>query len=149
MRLSFLPFLFLAVPLSEIAVFVLVGSRIGVGWTIALVITTAVIGTTLLRHQGLGTLARVQNAMREGRVPGNDLVHGVMILLAGFLLLTPGFITDTLGFLLFIPPLRESLFAFLKRHVVFVDLSGGEQGRSGGGRKTIDLEPRDWREADD
>jgi UPF0716 protein FxsA len=150
LRLSFLPFLFLAVPLSEIAVFVLVGSRIGVGWTIALVITTAVIGSMLLRHQGLGALARVQSAMREGRMPGKDLVHGVMVLLAGFLLLTPGFITDTLGFLLFIPPLRERLFAVLRRHLVFVDLGGatGPQGTRNGPR-TIDLDSDDWRAGDD
>lgn len=150
MRLSFLPFLFLAVPLSEIAVFVLVGSRIGVGWTIALVITTAVIGSMLLRYQGLGALARVQVALREGRVPGKDLVHGVMVLLAGFLLLTPGFITDTLGFLLFIPPLREWLFAVLKRQLVFIDLGGttGSQG-AGGGPRTIDLDADDWRAGDD
>jgi UPF0716 protein FxsA len=149
LRLSFLPFLFLAVPLSEIAVFVFVGSRIGVGWTIALVITTAVIGSMLLRYQGLGALVRVQSALREGRMPGKDLVHGVMVLLAGFLLLTPGFITDTLGFLLFIPPLREWLFGVLKRHLVFVDLGGvaGPQSTRGGPR-TIDLESDDWR-ADD
>lgn len=144
MRLSLLPFLFLLVPLSEISVFVLVGSRIGVAWTIALVITTAVIGSTLLRHQGLGTLARVQTALREGRVPGNDLVHGVMILLAGFLLLTPGFITDTLGFLLFIPGLREWLFARLKRQITFVDLGGPASGRPER-TKTIDLDAGDWR----
>ena len=30
-----------------------------------------------------------------------------MILVAGVLLLTPGFVTDTLGFLLFVPALRD------------------------------------------
>lgn len=144
MRLSFLPFLFLVVPLSEIAVFVLVGSRIGVLPTIGLVVLTAVVGSALLRHQGLGTLARVQEALREGRAPGRDLVHGVMILLAGFLLLTPGFITDTLGLLLFVPAIRERVFAFLRARVAFVDLAAPR--RETGRTSTIDLDAEDWRE---
>lgn len=143
MRLSFLPFLFLVIPLSEIAVFVAVGSRIGALPTIALVILTAVIGSTLLRYQGLGTLARVQAALREGRTPGRDLVHGAMILLAGFLLLTPGFITDTLGFLLFIPAVRETVFAAIRKRIAFIDI-----GMPGPARResTLDLDADDWRD---
>lgn len=150
MRLSFLPFVFLVVPVSEIAVFVLVGSRIGVGPTILLVIATAVLGSTLLRYQGLGTLARLQAALQQGRVPGQELVHGAMILLAGFLLLTPGFITDTLGFLLFVPAVRERLFAFLRKRVVVTDLAGGmAAGRRGAQDRVIDLDRDDYRSSDD
>ena len=37
-----------------------------------------------------------------------------MLLLAGVLLLTPGFFTDALGFALFLPPLRDAIYAGLK-----------------------------------
>lgn len=117
MRLSLIPFLFLAVPLTEIAVFVLVGSKIGVLPTIGLVILTAAAGSILLRWQGFSALARIQNEVAAHRVPGKELVQGVMILLAGFLLLTPGFVTDTLGLLLFIPAVRDRVWRFLSSRV--------------------------------
>jgi UPF0716 protein FxsA len=114
---SLVPFLFLAVPLTEIAVFVLVGSKIGVFPTIGLVILTAVAGSILLRWQGFNALARIQRELEAHRVPGKEMVQGVMILLAGFLLLTPGFVTDTLGLLLFIPPVRDAVWRFLSSRV--------------------------------
>lgn len=143
-KISFLPFLFLVIPVSEIAVFVLVGSKIGVLPTVALVIATAIAGSTLLRIQGLGALTRVQAALAEGRAPGKELVHGVMILLAGFLLLTPGFITDTLGLLMFIPAVRESAFAFLRKRINIVDLAGPLGGKPGRSGPTIDLGRDEW-----
>ena len=117
MVFSLIPFLFLAVPLTEIVVFVLVGSQIGVLPTIGLVILTAVIGSVLLRWQGFSALARIQKELAAHRVPGKEMVQGVMILLAGFLLLTPGFVTDTLGLLLFVPPVRDLVWRFLSARV--------------------------------
>lgn len=81
----------------------------GVGYTIALVIGTAVLGATLLRHQGLSTLARVQMSMNQGNLPATELVEGLMLLIAGALLLTPGFFTDVFGFLVCIPALRQRI----------------------------------------
>jgi UPF0716 protein FxsA len=114
---SLVPFLFLAVPLTEIAVFVLVGSKIGVLPTVGLVILTAAMGSILLRWQGFNALARIQRELAAHRVPGKEMVQGVMILLAGFLLLTPGFVTDALGILLFIPPVRDAVWRFLSSRV--------------------------------
>ena len=54
----FLAFIFLLVPLVEIYVLIQVGQVIGAGWTILLVVLTAVIGVWLLRLQGLSTLMR-------------------------------------------------------------------------------------------
>jgi UPF0716 protein FxsA len=117
LSLSLIPFLFLAVPLTEIAVFVLVGSKIGVLPTIGLVILTAAAGSILLRWQGFKALARIQSELAAHRVPGREMVQGVMVLLAGFLLLTPGFVTDTLGLLLFIPAVRDRVWRFLSARV--------------------------------
>lgn len=115
LSLGLIPFIFLAIPVTEIVVFILVGSQIGVLATIALVILTAIAGSMLLRWQGLSALSRIQSELAADRVPGKEMVQGVMILLAGFLLLTPGFVTDTLGLLLFIPKVRDAAWHFLSK----------------------------------
>jgi UPF0716 protein FxsA len=120
LMLRLLPFAFLIVPLTEIAVFVMVGQWIGILPTILLVILTAIIGASLLRHQGFGLLAKLQTEINAGRVPARDLAHGAMMIAAGVLLLTPGFVTDTLGFLLFVPALRERVFKFLSSRISIV-----------------------------
>lgn len=101
--------LFLLVPMIEIYFLIKVGSVIGAGWTIFAVIGTAVIGAGLLRIQGLSTLQRAQASMAKGEVPAVAMLEGVTLAFSGFLLLMPGFFTDTIGFLLLIPPLRQSL----------------------------------------
>ena len=117
MRLAIVPILLLVVPIAEIATFIAVGGAIGVWWTLLLILVTAIIGTILLRTQGLGLLARIQGEVRAGRVPARELVHGLMLLLAGVLLLTPGFVTDALGFALFVPPLRDAVWTLLRTRV--------------------------------
>ncbi|HMQ57288.1 MAG TPA: FxsA family protein, partial [Rhizobiaceae bacterium] len=85
MPFAIAPFLLLAIPLAEIAAFVLVGREIGVFWTLAMVLFTAVLGSILLRVQGFGLLSRIRAETESGRVLGRELVHGVMILIAGVL----------------------------------------------------------------
>ena len=149
MRLSLLPFVLLVVPLSEIATFVVVGGKIGVLATIALVLVTAVTGATLLRIQGLGTLARIRAQTDRGEMPGRDLVHGVMIMVAGLLLLTPGFITDTLGFLLFVPAIRDRAWHFLRERVfVTVQAQTFRGAARSEDRRTIDLDDDDFSRTD-
>ena len=101
--------LFLTIPLIEIYLLIQVGEVIGAGWTVFLVVATAVIGAALLRLQGLATLYEAQRKMAQGELPATALIEGVMLLMSGALLLTPGFFTDTLGFLVLIPPLRRKL----------------------------------------
>lgn len=99
--------LFIGVPVIEIAVFIQVGDVIGLWPTLIIVILTAILGTALLRQQGLSTLMRAQTSMNEGRLPAEEIFDGVCLLLAGAFLLTPGFVTDSVGFLLFFPPFRK------------------------------------------
>ncbi len=100
---------FLIVPLIEVWLLVTVGSLIGAGWTIFLVVSTAVLGAALVRAQGLSTLARSQALLQQGELPAVEVLEGVALLIAGALLLTPGFFTDTVGFLLLVPPLRRRI----------------------------------------
>jgi UPF0716 protein FxsA len=123
MRFSFIPFLLLVVPLAEIAAFVIIGGQIGVWATLGMVLLTAVIGSVLLRWQGIGLFNKINAEMRSNRVPGRELVHGVMLLVAGVLLLTPGFVTDSLGFLLFVPAFRDVVWRLVRDRIVVQTMS--------------------------
>ena len=106
--------LFTVLPLLELALLVKIGRAIHVGPTLALVIVTGVVGASLAKHQGLRTLRRIQADLAQGRMPTTELVNGLMILVAGAVLITPGVVTDAFGFALLIPPIR----ALLRRWVV-------------------------------
>ena len=102
--------LLLIVPLIEIGLFIEVGGLIGLWPTIGIVMFTAILGTVMLRRQGLAALRSVQARLSAGENPGRLLADGAMILIAGVLLLTPGFLTDTIGLLLLVPTVRAALF---------------------------------------
>ena len=114
--------LFITIPLVEIAILINIGKIIGAGYTIALVIGTAFLGVSLLRIQGISTLAKVQANIKKGQLPATELIEGLILLISGALLLTPGFFTDTLGFLMLVPILRQRLAEtffvnFMKNHI--------------------------------
>jgi UPF0716 protein FxsA len=110
-------FAFLVVPLIEIGLFIAVGSRIGIFPTLALCVLTALIGSVLVRHQGLRTMARLQDELNAGRMPTMELAEGAAILAGGLLLITPGFFTDTLGFILLVPGSRRWVIRKLAAHL--------------------------------
>lgn len=101
--------LFLLIPVAEIWLLIEIGGVIGIGWTLVTIVTTALAGAWLVRSQGLAILGRIQREMAAGRVPTGDMLEGLMLLVAGAVLLTPGFFTDAIGFALLIPPLRTLL----------------------------------------
>tara|TARA_B100000029_G_scaffold504655_1_gene583884 strand:- start:45 stop:479 length:435 start_codon:yes stop_codon:yes gene_type:complete len=101
--------LFITIPLVEIAILINIGKIIGAGYTIALVIGTAFLGVSLLRIQGISTLAKVQANINRGQLPATELIEGLILLISGVLLLTPGFFTDMVGFLMLVPALRQRL----------------------------------------
>lgn len=100
---------FIAVPIAEIALFIKAGELIGVLPTIAITIGTAIAGSFLMRVQGFAALNRFAEAANRGEMPVTPVVDGLGILSAGLLLLTPGLLTDTIGLLLFVPPIRRGL----------------------------------------
>ena len=118
--------LFLIVPLIEIALFIQVGGVIGLGWTLFTVVLTAILGTALVRSQGLAVLNRLRGSMEELRDPTEPLAHGAMILFSGALLLTPGFFTDAVGFALLVPGLRRMIFEAVRKRVVLQDVRFGK-----------------------
>lgn len=100
---------FIAIPMIEIGLFISIGGAIGLIPTLGIVIATALIGTALLRRQGLSVLARARMELNSGKMPLAEIADGVFLLVAAVLLLTPGFMTDAFGFLLFVPAVRQTI----------------------------------------
>jgi UPF0716 protein FxsA len=96
-----------AFPLLEFALLIKVGSIIGVFGTIALIIGTAIFGSLIVRHQGLGVAKRMVTMARTGEHPAEPMLEGALLLFAGGCLIAPGVITDVIGLTLIIPPIRR------------------------------------------
>jgi UPF0716 protein FxsA len=108
---------FIAVPLIEIALFIQVGGAIGLWPTLLIVLITAILGTFLVRQQGLMAMNQLRSRLGNLSDPTDALAHGAMILFSGALLLTPGFFTDAVGFALLVPAVRDALTKYLRQKV--------------------------------
>lgn len=112
-----LALLFVTIPLVELFLLFRLNDLTGNAFTtIGLIVFTGFLGAWLAKQQGLSTVARIQKATSEGRLPAQELVDGGMILFAAALLLTPGIMTDAFGFSLLIPPCRTFYRRLLKRY---------------------------------
>nr|WP_279545420.1 FxsA family protein [Pseudoteredinibacter isoporae] len=103
--------MFIIMPVLELWLLIQVGGQIGALNTIALVFLTAILGTWLLRQQGLRTLLQAREKMASGQMPAKEMAEGLCLAVGGALLLTPGFITDAIGFACLIPGLRSAIIA--------------------------------------
>ena len=108
---------FTIIPIIEIYLLIEIGSIFGALTAITLVILTGFLGAFMARMQGLQTLFRIQESLREGRMPSGELLDALLIVIAGLVLLTPGFLTDSAGFLLLIPTTRNSIISWLRRQI--------------------------------
>ena len=99
--------LFILVPTVELLLLIEIGRRIGTLPTLGLIVFTGALGATLARHQGLAVLRQVQEETAAGRIPAGAVLDGVLILLAGAVLMTPGVLTDAFGFLCLVPAFRR------------------------------------------
>ena len=121
---------FIAVPLIEITLFIQVGGAIGLGYTLAIVVLTAILGTWLVRSQGIAALANLRGSFSELRDPTEPLVHGAMILFSGALLLSPGFFTDAVGFALLVPGIRQAIYQSIRSRVNIQSFGTPGQGQT-------------------
>ncbi len=134
-------FLFIVMPVAEMAVLIKVGGIIGVLNTIGLVLLTAVIGAWLLRQQGLATLLKANQRLNSGELPAKEVAEGLILAVGGALLLTPGFITDTIGFLCLLPGSRHWLASQALKRMVVSGQSRGFHFRTGGGARPFGQDP--------
>ncbi len=107
--------LFTLIPIAELALLIRIGGWLGLGPTLLLVAGTGAAGAWLARREGLRSWLAVQAELGQGKLPGESLVHAMLILVAGVVLITPGVITDVAGILLLLPPVRKGLIARLRR----------------------------------
>lgn len=129
--LRFVPVIVLALILAEIAVFVVIGSRIGALAVVLWVVAAAIAGAALIRRQGVKALARLR-ATLDGRweETGSTPVQGLLVVLAGLLLMLPGFLSDAAALFLLLPFVRRSLGQRLSQRFAFA----AQPGRPAPGR---------------
>ena len=106
--------LFTLIPLVELYILIKIGALLGALWAVLLVLATGALGAYLAREQGFRVWMRIQSEMNAGRFPGDDLLDGFLIFIAGAVLVTPGVLTDLVGFAILFPPSREGIRRWLK-----------------------------------
>lgn len=137
--------IFALVALAEMATFFWVGARIGLGWALGLALATAIIGSVLVRRAGISVLRSIRVKWSQGQLPGRELTHGAAILVSGAFLISPGFLTDTLGFLLLVPSIRDYIHGvvsrrFTNRMTVYVSGTQRQAWKREDHRDVIDVE---------
>ena len=124
--------LIILVPVLELIVMFKVAGAFGWLETLSMLVLISVVGAWLVRRQGLSTLMRIQRELNEGAVPTKSVVDGLLLLVAGVLLLTPGFVTDVIGILLVLPPTRIALrTALIRRYRSRVEVYKNAASRGG------------------
>ncbi len=138
MRLLFL--LFTLVPVVEIALLVWIGTQTSVMFVLALVIGTGILGAALARYQGWQTLRRISVDLDLGRMPGESLLDGMLVLLAALLLIVPGVLSDLVAIALLFPPSRWALKGFVRRRLQarMVAMHHGRAGSGFDGGEVVD-----------
>jgi UPF0716 protein FxsA len=119
--------LFVFVPIIELSLFIYLGRYLGLPATLAIILLTGFLGAVLTKSQGGKALANFQAALSSGKMPASEIVDGLLILIAGAVLLTPGFLTDAIGFTLLIPGARATVRGILSAklaHKIKVQVSG-------------------------
>jgi UPF0716 protein FxsA len=126
--------LFTIIPLVELYVLLALGSAIGFWPTLGTVIVTAVLGTVFAKREGLRVVREWQSSLAQGRIPEEGVVSGLLVVVAGALLIAPGILTDTAGLLLMIGPVRRRvarwLEAYAKRHIEAAAATGSVSASS-------------------
>ena len=98
--------LFTLVPIMELYILFSLGERFGFFTSLIIVLGTGALGAYLAKSQGLIVWQKIQGELSQGRLPKNDLIDGLLLLIAGIVLITPGLLTDLAGFLILFPGTR-------------------------------------------
>lgn len=104
----------IALLVAEIWAVIQVAHVVGVVVTILLLVLAPIMGVRIVKVEGLAALRRVQEKVAAQELPGNALLDGLVVLIAGVLIAVPGFITDALGLLLLLPPVRVAARTAIK-----------------------------------
>lgn len=106
--------LFLSIPFLEVILLIKMASVLGFWPTLGIQVATAILGAALARVQGWLVWLRIKNELAAGRLPADAMMDGFLIFVAGIILITPGLISDTVGFLVLLPPTRSLIKQWLR-----------------------------------
>jgi UPF0716 protein FxsA len=140
--------LFTAVPLLELWLLMHVSAVVGLPTTIAMVLSTGMLGAALARREGTRALSSWQESLARGEAPKEGIASGLLILVGGIFLVTPGVLTDAAGLALLLPPIRRAFANVLVKRVgPAVQIQqfpaspfGGPSGTPGPGEEFIDVD---------
>ena len=123
--------LIIIIPLFEIYLLIKIGSQIGAFSTVALIVSTAVLGVWYAKYEGFNTLKSGLSQIMKNETPIYEIVSGAALALAAVLLIFPGFATDLVGLFLIIPITRKFLLnsfsnKYSKKKVYDKDFIEGE-----------------------
>ncbi|MHB1191591.1 MAG: FxsA family protein [Longimicrobiales bacterium] len=128
-----LAFFFVVIPVLEVVLLVRIGQAVGFLPTLAVVLGTGVVGAALARAEGFRILFQARTELMRGRIPGQALLDGVSVLVAGAFLLAPGILTDIAGIALLLPPSRRWIQRRVRARL--------EAGTGGGAMRFVVLDP--------
>lgn len=103
------------IPLIEIYILFKISEVTSIWTTIVIVIITGFAGAYLTKREGTAIISSIKSEINEGRVPGNQLINGLCVLIGGVLLVTPGLLTDITGFTLVMPITRQFYIKLIRR----------------------------------
>jgi UPF0716 protein FxsA len=107
--------LLIGIPALEVWTLAQIGHRLGWFETLAALVLVGVFGVALARNEGLLVVERLRAASAAGRPPEREIVDGLLVLIAGALLILPGFVSDALALLILFPLTRPLFRAWLTR----------------------------------
>lgn len=110
--------IFIVVPLIELYFLLEISQFIGVFTTVMIIIFTGAAGVSIAKRQGYQVVNNIRSTLNAGKMPTDDLISALLILIGGVTLLTPGFLTDITGFLLILPGSRDLIAALVKKYFV-------------------------------
>ena len=92
---------------AEIALFIFIGTKMGVLYTLLLIITTSFIGGYIVKKYGLHAFKQIQQNVVAGNAPGSSIIEGALLVVGALLLLVPGFISDIIALSVIVPATRK------------------------------------------
>jgi UPF0716 protein FxsA len=107
--------LLIGLPVLELWTLAQIGARFGWLDTLLVLVLIGVLGAALARNEGLRVVERLRESVAAGRMPEREIVDGLLVLVAGALLVLPGFVSDAVGLLLLFPLTRPLFRTWLAR----------------------------------
>lgn len=128
--------LFTIIPIIELYILIEIGNAIGALNTILIVLITGITGAFLAKLEGRQIIFKIQNDLNMGKMPTDELLGGLCVLIGGAFLIAPGILTDIAGFLLvihftrliFVRAIKKKFRKFVKGGSIHFHSAGHREG---------------------